>query len=440
MAGKLRARHGTACEELSGDRARELLERRRNFDWTAAPSGLRLSTADGAGLDAAARHYAAASGRSRLSALELARRLGVALDDSDDPELSRAGALLLCRAEPGVVQLSVLVTRTEGTPSRRHEDLGAPLLVAFDESWAVLDAAFADTREVVGAQRRSVRAIPEAALREAVVNALMHRDYRLAAGSIVVQAIGEPASVLKVTSPGGFPRGVRQERLLAVRSQPRNPALAHAMRTLGLSEVEGVGIDTMYRVLLRDGHAPPDIGEDGGDVVCRLVGGAVDRGVRSFFEGLYAGDPVIEEDARAHIVVTELLSRTPVRAETLAGPAQCSRAEAAEILERLEAAGAVERLLNGARSYRLTRSAREALRDRIRYSLRQPVEESWELVRALLDVKPAIGTADVASVLGLQRVAASRILSRLSKELALIEPIANERGRGVRYRLAPETP
>jgi ATP-dependent DNA helicase RecG len=435
VGGKLRSRQGTACEELSGDRARDFLERRRNFDWTAAASGLHCSDADAAAVEAAVGHYRAASGRSLHSAVELVRRLGVGLDDSDDPELSRAGAFLLCPCEPAVVQLRVLVTRTDGAPARRHEDLVAPLLTAFDEIWQIVDDTFPATAEIVGAQRRSIRAVPEVALREAIVNALMHRDYRLAGGSILVQAIGDPPAVLKVTSPGGFPRGVQRDRLLAGRSQPRNPALAYAMRTLGLSEVEGVGVDTMYRVMLRDGHAAPDIREDGGDVVCRLAGGPVDRSVRNFFEHLYASDPILKEDARAHIVVSELLARTPVRAGDLAGPAQCSESEAAEVLTRLEEAGALERLLNAARSYRLTRSAREALRSRIGYPMRQPLEESWEMVRAFLDVNPVIGQRDVVGLLGVQPVAASRILGRLSKERHLIEPVANDRGRGVRYRL-----
>lgn len=433
--GRLRTRQGTQCVELTGDQARLFLERRRNFDWSAEASGVHLSAADRGALDVAAHHYRASAGRTAGSDLELVRRLGVAIDDTDDPELNRAGALLISPLDHGVDQIRVLATRAEGVASDRHEDFRAPLLTAFDEAWQVIDDAFEASSVVVGRQRRAARAIPEAALREALVNAVMHRDYRHANGCIVVSAIGSPPDVLKVVSPGGFVPGVRHERLLAVSSQPRNPALARAMRTLGLSEIEGIGVDTMYRVLLRDGHPAPEITEDGGDVTCRLSGGAVDRAVRGFFDTLYDADPSLEDDARAHIVVTELLSRTPVRADDLVGPAQCSTGEANAILDQLVRAGAVERLVDGSRSFRLTHRAQDALRSRITYPVRKPLDESWEVIRAFLDTNPVVGQHDVVALLGVQPVGASRILGQLRRR-GDIEAVANTRGRGVRYRLA----
>lgn len=435
VGDRLRTRQGTDCVELTGDRARQFLEHRRNFDWTAEPSGVHLSGADRGALGAARRHYRASTGRAPGSDLELVHRLGVTMDDDDDPELSRAGALLLGPLDRHVDQIRVLVTSHEGVPSARHEDFRAPLLTAFDAAWEVIESAFPASSIVVGAQRRAVRTVPEAALREALVNGVMHRDYRHANGCIVASAIGAPTHTLKVASPGGFVPGVEQRRLLAVRSQPRNPALAHAMRTLGLSEIEGIGVDTMYRVMLRDGHRPPDIGEDGGDVICRLSGGDVDQAVRGFFDGLYLSDPSLEHDARMHIVVTELLSRTPVRAGELTGPAQCSPDEVTAILDRLAAAGAIERLVDNSRSFRLTQSAREALHTRITYPVRVSLDESWEMIRAFLDTNPVIGQRDVVALLRVQPVRASTILGQLRRR-GDIEPVGNAKGRGVRYRLA----
>jgi hypothetical protein len=70
VGGKLRARFGTDCVELTGDRAREFLERRRRFDWSAESSDLRLSDADGDALSEAGRIYTAAQGHSAGSAVE----------------------------------------------------------------------------------------------------------------------------------------------------------------------------------------------------------------------------------------------------------------------------------------------------------------------------------------------------------------------------------
>jgi len=434
---RLRARLGTCCIELSGDRAREFLERRRRYDWSAEPSEMRLNDADPKALERAHELYRDARGRRAGSDLDLVGRLGVAFDDSDNPGLNRAGALLLCLYDQDVEQLDVRVVRVEGISSTEREILKAPLVLSFDRAWGVIDRAFAENSIIVGATRRSIRAIPEEALREALVNAIMHRDYRMPRTPILALSIGDPAITLKVTSPGEFPPGVDGARLLAARSEPRNRALADAMRLLGYAEREGNGIPTMFRVLLRDGHPDPEIYSEGGDIICRLPGGQVDTEVRRFFDQLYARNRDIAGDVRSHIAVIELLTRTPLRVEQLSERSQCSEGEALEILELLSAERVVERLLNRSHSFRLTTAARHALQSRIRYSSRQSLDEAWELIRAFLDVEPTIGRSEAAGLLGVQDVQASRTLSRLYNERQVIKPVGSARGRGVRYQLAP---
>lgn len=434
VGGKLRARFGTACEELTGDRAREFLERRRRFDWTAEASGFRLSDAEDAALASARSHYEEQRGAAPESDLALVRRLGVALDEQPDPELTRAGALLLCRFEQGTTQLDVLVTTAEGAASQQRSLTEAPLLLAFDDAWTLLNRVFPAGSVIVGAQRRSVRRIPEVALREALVNALMHRDYRQPRGHVVVYATGDPPSVLKVQSPGGFPLGVQKDRLLATRSRPRNPALATAFRVLGLAETEGVGIDTMFRVMLRDGHPEPDISDFAGDVVCRLTGGRVDPLVREFFDQLTDLDRALGDDTRVYIAISDLLRRTPLRPQRLAEISQSSEDEALELLDRLTDAGILERLVSSSRSFRLSNRSRDQLRGRTRYQVRQDIDKQWDLIRAFLDVQPAIGREDAAQLLGVTPERASTVLSRLYHRFGRLEPVANARGRGVRYR------
>jgi ATP-dependent DNA helicase RecG len=434
--GKLRARFGTDCLELDGDRAREFLERWRSYDWSAEASSERLSSCDPTALASAHGHYLAAQGRPAGSDVELLRRLGVAMDDEDDPQLNQAGAVLLCRYETDVERLDVRVLDVEGAASAKREILKAPVITAFDTAWEVIDQAFPSRPVIIGAQRRAERPIPERALREALANAIMHRDYRMPRASIIAMALGRPADTFKVVSPGDFPEGVDKDRLLATRSQPRNRALAEAMRVLGLAEREGVGIGAMYRTMLRDGHAAPDIFPEGGDVVCRLPGGRVDPNVRAFFDDLVATDDRFGEDVRSHIAITGLLGRTPLRAEGLARVAQCSEDEAFEVLVRLADAGAVERLLDGSRSFRLTKKSRTALQARITYRQRTTADEQWELVRAFLDVNDEIGRTDAATLLGVGEGRASGILSELYNERGVIEPVGAARGRGVRYKLA----
>ena len=434
MDGKLRARHGTECREMTGDAARAFLERRRRYDWSAEDSGKRLSDANPEALRRAHDRYRLAHGRRAGSDLDLARQLSVTLDDNDDPGLSNAGALLLCEFEPEVEWIDVRVAVADGARSDVRGRLRAPLVTAFDAAWSIVDTAFPARSVLVGAQRRSIRALPEDALREAIVNAMMHRDYRMPLAPIVVSAIGSEPDTLKVISPGGFPPSMDGTRLLAARSQPTNPALAEAMRALGFAEREGTGIPTIFRSLLRDGHAPPEIYPEGGDVICRLPGGAVDPSVRAFFDGLYAKDGDLEYDVRVHVAISSLLTATPLRTTSLVELAQCSTGEAEDSLRALVAAGAVERLLDGSRSYRLSPEARRALAARVSYKQRTSLDAAWESINAYLDVRPSIGRADAAELLGISDQQSSRVLSRLLHEQGSLELVGQARGRGVRYR------
>lgn len=100
--GKLRARLGTDCVELHGDRARQFLEHRRTYDWSTEGSSERLSTCDPDALRSAHRHYRERHGVRALSDIELLRRLGVAVKDGEDPQLNQSGVVLLCPYEPAV--------------------------------------------------------------------------------------------------------------------------------------------------------------------------------------------------------------------------------------------------------------------------------------------------------------------------------------------------
>jgi ATP-dependent DNA helicase RecG len=168
---------------------------------------------------------------------------------------------------------------------------------------------------------------------------------------------------------------VRADRLITSPSVARNPALAWALRTIGLGEREGVGVDTMYAQMLRAGHRSPDISEAGGDILVTLHGGAPDVALVSFFEQLARRDPGLDE-VRTAMAVTSLLEASPLRAEALAVEAQCKVDEALDTLTRLERAGVVVRLVNRSLAYRLSEMTRSALGSGIRYPTRRKLEET----------------------------------------------------------------
>ena len=92
------------------------------------------------------------------------------------------------------------------------------------------------------------------AFREAVANALIHRDYhRLGAVHVRLE---NDAPV--VSNPGGLVEGVTLSNLLVTEPRPRNRTLADAMKRIGVVERSGRGVDKIFRGLLKFGRPAPD--------------------------------------------------------------------------------------------------------------------------------------------------------------------------------------
>ena len=90
-------------------------------------------------------------------------------------------------------------------------------------------------------------------VREAVLNALMHRDYFLHQ-SIHVNLHRD---CVEVVSPGGFIGGVTPLNVLRHDPVRRNPLLASALQAIGLVNRVGLGVDRIYDELLRHGKSLP---------------------------------------------------------------------------------------------------------------------------------------------------------------------------------------
>ena len=98
--------------------------------------------------------------------------------------------------------------------------------------------------------RFEIPTFDEAVIREAILNAVCHRDYRLA-GSVFVR---QYARRLEVVSPGGFPAGVTVDNILD-QQVPRNRRLAEACARCGLVERSGQGMNLMFERSIQ--HSKP---------------------------------------------------------------------------------------------------------------------------------------------------------------------------------------
>ena len=103
-----------------------------------------------------------------------------------------------------------------------------------------------------GLLRVELPTFDEVSVREALLNAVAHRDYRLG-GSVFVRQYPQR---LEVVSPGGLPPGVTPANILD-QQYPRNRRLAEALARCGLIERSGQGMNLMFESAIRQGKALP---------------------------------------------------------------------------------------------------------------------------------------------------------------------------------------
>jgi ATP-dependent DNA helicase RecG len=153
----------------------------------------------------------------------------------------------------------------------------------------------------------------EVAVREALLNAVTHRDYRLA-GSVFVRQFPRR---LEIISPGGFPAGVTEENILN-RQQPRNRRIAEAFARCGLVERSGQGADRMFRSAIRQAKPLPSYaGTDAYQVQLELRGEVTDPAFLRFLEKV--GDETITSFVTEDFLALDFIRREVVVPETIAG-------------------------------------------------------------------------------------------------------------------------
>jgi ATP-dependent DNA helicase RecG len=111
------------------------------------------------------------------------------------------------------------------------------------------------------------RVYPEIAIREALLNALCHADYRIA-GPIMVKQYPDR---IEISNNGGFIAGITPGNILHHQPAARNPLLVEAMARLRLVNRSNLGVSRMFEALLIEGKEPPIIQEIGESVTVTFL-------------------------------------------------------------------------------------------------------------------------------------------------------------------------
>ena len=275
-----------------------------------------------------------------LSDVEIVKALGLG-EGRERIERVRVAGLLLVGREEALRRLvpthEVAFQVLSGTRIAVNEFFRWPLLRVVEEIAARFDARNEEEEIEVGHVRAGIPNYSPAGFREAVHNALVHRDYT-SQGAVHVQwRDGE----IEIASPGGFPGEVHLDNLLVTVPRPRNPVLADAFKRLGLVERTGRGIDTIFEGQLRYGRPAPDYSRSTSAAVqVMLRGGPANPALTRF---------VIERDVPGRrMTLEQMLILNAIDAEPGIGIGRAAtliqRGEGATraVLDRLAEAGVLE--------------------------------------------------------------------------------------------------
>lgn len=121
--------------------------------------------------------------------------------------------------------------------------------------------------KIEGFVRREQPFCPPEVLREAVVNAIAHRDYSIAGSQIRLFFFDNH---LEVRSPGRLPNAMTLENIRFYNHESRNPLLAQFLNRLGFMEEFGSGIPNMIRQMRAHNGTEPEFALEGEEFIVRL--------------------------------------------------------------------------------------------------------------------------------------------------------------------------
>lgn len=139
-----------------------------------------------------------------------------------------------------------------------RKDIQDDLWTQYQEAMIFLKRHLSVRTEIKGLDRKDYYEIPLEALREAVANAIIHRDYSVRGTSIMVE-VHEDRVMIK--NPGGFPAGMSQEKLgdLSIR---RNELIADIFARMRRVERMGSGFKRIRESMEKAGLPFPKVSSD----------------------------------------------------------------------------------------------------------------------------------------------------------------------------------
>ena len=259
--GRVLIRSGNWNRPLSGDEVRALAASKNmaEFETDIVP-GARPSDLDQEIIRDYLDRREARGAAKVTSTAELLFEIGAADRDGNPTSIG----ILLFGKNPQVFfpQSGIVFVKFMGIEPRgedggvgygRRDELTGPLSRIVDRAWNVIYEEMRVGATVNRLEREELTEYPRFAVREALVNAVAHRDYRIAGRRIEIRMY---TNRMEIISPGGLPGYMTLDNLVEEHFS-RNPRLVNGLYQWGYIEELGLGIDQMIEEMAQAGHPPP---------------------------------------------------------------------------------------------------------------------------------------------------------------------------------------
>lgn len=422
-AGLFKQRVGKNCMPLDPTTFQRAQVTTAAVDWSGAPAmGIVLKDLDPLQIERARqilRSKAPSSGLLDLPDPEFLQ----GLEAVRGGQVTHAGMLLFARREILAqhcpqAQFHYVFHDSETTVARNDIDR-LPLLEAVERMEQIFQGPLNPEKEIeLGLFKLRIPQFPLEGVREAVLNALTHRDYQNPGEVLVRHSVQE----LVVTSPGGFMDGITPENILRHEALPRNRTLANALVKLRLVESSGIGRKRIFRSALVYGKRRPEYATDGHSVTLRIFNQGAHEALASLIARLDAQGADVGLDQL--LVLDALRGQDFIDVGHAADVLQLAKDDTRRILEGMCAPplSLIERKGHTASAtFHLSKGIAKELKGKAAYTKTRglnPVRYA-EMVREYLRDHQKISNAELRELLGLgdsasARVEASRYLTKWS--------------------------
>ncbi|MCG3210858.1 MAG: hypothetical protein FOGNACKC_04493 [Anaerolineae bacterium] len=261
--GRVLVRSGALNKPPSGEVIRHLAATKSSGDFEAEPvANTTLVDFDKATLDEYLRLRQERGGRPLKGSLtDHLVEIGAMLEDGTP---TVAGMLLFGKhpqsflPQSGIVFVKFLGKEARGRDGLagygRRVEIEGPLARMVERAWNIVAEEMQTEAVVQGLRRKEMPEYPPFAVREALVNAVCHRDYRMSGRRVEIRMYTDR---LEVISPGGLPGYITLDNIVDEHFS-RNPRLVAGLFQWGYIEELGLGIDRMIEEMLEHGHSAPN--------------------------------------------------------------------------------------------------------------------------------------------------------------------------------------